>query len=239
MSPESKYIFEPYQFLQQGQPIMPSLSLPFTILDSTLQGIMFQNTSNEPIHLKRGQVLGRATTGATEYTSNTAMIVDWADLIQPGARNHFLGSTAPKLISTSFYDWPIAETFQSLNEELNFLANTIHYTGMEEPRILLSEMLTFNALGKELLKSQPIIINSTRDLPQLQSGTERLPRTISEEELLKKIALAPRRQPGEQRDAENEDEAPPFAPIPDRQPSDPIEAITESDIRMGKELTRK
>lgn len=33
---EGEYIFTPYQFLQQGQPIVPSLSLPYAILDNSV-----------------------------------------------------------------------------------------------------------------------------------------------------------------------------------------------------------
>ena len=128
--------------------------------------------------------------------SNIVIIVDWTYLIQPRARNHFLSLMALKLISTSFYNWLTVETFQSLHKELNFLANTIHYTSMEEDRILLSEILIFNILVKERPKSQPIIINLTQDSPQLQSGNKRLPQIIAEEKLLKKISLVPCRQPG-------------------------------------------
>ena len=81
-----EYVFTPHQFVQQGQPNGPSLSLPFASLDSTVRGIMFQNTSNDLIHLKKGQIPGRATTGATGHISKTPMEVDWSDLMQPGAR---------------------------------------------------------------------------------------------------------------------------------------------------------
>ena len=77
-----EYIFTSYRFLQQGQPIVPSLSLLSAILDNKVQGIIFQNTSNKLIYLKRGQVLGRATTGAIGYISNTSIVVDWSDLMQ-------------------------------------------------------------------------------------------------------------------------------------------------------------
>ena len=155
------------------------------------------------------------------------MEVDWGDLIQPGAREQFLGSTAPPLISKDFYQRLIAGTFQTLDEELDFLANTIHDTGKviaKDDTPLPSEMLTFSMTGKEFPRPHPMI-------------KERLPRTISKAELLKKIASAPHRIPGEQRDAENEDEVPPFAHIPDWKPTDLIENITKDDIKMGHGLT--
>ena len=184
---------------------------------------MFQNTSNEPIHLKKGQILGKAISGATGYIANTSMEIDWSDMIQPGARNRSLGSTAPRLISTNFYKWP-TETLPNLMQQLDLLANTVHYTEKDTP--LPSEILTFNAIGKELPGPQPSI-------------KEHLPHTISESELLKKVASAPYRLPNEQRNAENEDEVPPFTPIPDRKPSDPVEEITEDNIHMGRGLTRE
>ena len=111
MLPKEEYIFTPHQFLQRGQPVGPSLSLSYTILNSTVQGVMFQNTSNEPLHLKKGQVLGRATMGATGYISDTSMEVDWSDLIQLGVQKQFLGLTTPSLVSTNLYKCSVPGTF--------------------------------------------------------------------------------------------------------------------------------
>lgn len=91
-----------------------------------------------------------------------------------------------------------------------------------------NEHLTLDQSGKE--SRQP---GSTIELP----AGGRPPCSISERELLKRITLAPYRIPGEERNAENEDEIPPFAPIPDRKPGELMEEITKEDIKLRKGLT--
>ena len=141
---------------------------------------MFQNTSNDPIHLKKGQVLGRATIGTTGHISKTLMEVEWSDLMQSGVWEWFLGLITPTSISAEFYKRPVLGTFQTLNDEIDFLASTIYYTkrdiGMQ------SESFSFNAFNKELPKAQSTI----RKLV-VRNCT---PRSISKSELDKKISLA-------------------------------------------------
>jgi len=62
-------------------------------------------------------------------------------------------------------------------------------------------------------------------------------RSISEDELWERLKGAPLRSPGEQFDAELEDEIPAFAPIPDGKPSDPSEALRKEDIMSGPNLS--
>ena len=110
--------------------------------------------------MKKGQVLGRATMGATGYITGTSIEVDWADLIQLGARERFLGLTAPPLIRKNFYQRPILGMFQTLDKELDFLANCIHDTGKviaKDNTPLPSELLTFSMTGKELPRPYPMI----------------------------------------------------------------------------------
>ena len=132
------------------------------------------------------------------------MEVDWSDLMQPGARERFLGPTTLTCVSVEFYERPVPGTFQTLDDELNFLASTIHHT--ERDIGMPSESFSFDASGKELPRAQSAIGK--------QAIENRPPRSISESELLQNISLAPRRKPGEVRDAEDEDETPHFAPIP-------------------------
>ena len=188
---------------------------------------MFQNTSNDLIHLKKGQILGRATTGATGHIFKTPMEVDWSDLMQPEAQERFLGPTTPIRVSTEFYDRLVLGTFQTLDDELDFLVSTIHHT--ERDIGMPSESFSFNASGKELPRAQSAIGK--------QAVENHPPHSISESELLQKISLAPRRKLGEVRDAEDKDETPHFAPIPNRRPNEPIEEIFESDIKLGPGLT--
>ena len=52
MSPGKDYIFSSYQFLQAGQVVAPSLSLPYALINADTKFLMFQNTSVMPITLK-------------------------------------------------------------------------------------------------------------------------------------------------------------------------------------------
>ena len=64
-------------------------------------------------------------------------------------------------------------------------------------------------------------------------------RSISEDELWKQLKNAPLRSPGEQFDAELEDEIPTFTSIPNGKPSDPPEPISRSDIKSGPDLSEE
>jgi len=57
MLPGVNYLFEPYYFLQQGKPVIPSLSLPYAVINRDTVELMFQNAFDTPIHLKKGQVI--------------------------------------------------------------------------------------------------------------------------------------------------------------------------------------
>jgi len=85
MLPGVDYLFEPHYFLQQGKPVIPSLSLPYAVVNRGTVGLMFQNASDTPIHLKKGQVIGRATMDIMAVSpAGPGMAVDWCDLVQPG-----------------------------------------------------------------------------------------------------------------------------------------------------------
>jgi len=79
------YLFEPHYFLQQGKSAIPSLSLPYAVVNRGMVGLMFQNAFDSPIHLKKWQVIGRATTDIMAVSPmGPGMNVDWCDLVQPG-----------------------------------------------------------------------------------------------------------------------------------------------------------
>src|SRR5258706_14377641 len=44
MKPGADYIFTPSQFMCEGGPLIPSISLPYAIMDSGMWMIMFQNS---------------------------------------------------------------------------------------------------------------------------------------------------------------------------------------------------
>ena len=177
---------------------------------------MFQNISNEPLHLKCGQILGRASCEAGSIIYETYIQIDWSDLVQPGPRRRSMGPQTPQFVSSTFYMALVPAERQSLADELDFLAANVFY--IEKDNEPPSETLRFTKLGKEI---------------------QRPPRSIREDKLWNKIASVQQRQIGEMGNLEFKEEIPPFAPIPDRLPHYPNENISRSDIRMGGDLSQE
>ena len=178
---------------------------------------MFQNSSTEPISLKKGQVMGRATMGNIGLIYKTSIELDWADLVQPGSRKRSPGITAPRNISPRFYSSPVSGDRQCLADELDFLAAIVLY--VEHETEMPSEQLCFTADGREV---------------------QGPPRSITEDKPWKKIASAQRWQVGEKGDPEVKDEIPAFPTIHDLKPGEgEPESITRTDVRMAKDLSRE
>ncbi|KAF8439658.1 hypothetical protein BGX38DRAFT_1273241 [Terfezia claveryi] len=209
--PNTDYLFEPNFFLQQGKPIIPSLSLPYSIINRNTVGMMFQNVSDTPIHLKKGQIIRRATTELTAI-GPAGTEIDWCDLVQPGPRRKQFGTKAPGMVSRAFYTTKTSD-HPSLEEELNYLANNVLYT--EKEINVPSESMTFSADGREIPKA----------------------RSITEDKLWKKLASAKPRIIGELGNAELEEESLPFGPVLGGKPSDAPEIIHREDVKMGSNLT--
>jgi len=118
------------------------------------------------------------------------------------------------MVSRSFYTCRIADC-PSLAEELEFLAANVAY--VEKELEVPSESLTFSSDGREVPR----------------------PRSITEDELWRKLATAEPRAKGELGNAELEDEIPPFAPIPEGKPTDGTGEITRDDMKMGDSLSEE
>ena len=225
MVPGKDYIFSPHQFLQAGQVLAPSLSLPYALINANTTSLMFQNTSMVPMTLKKGMTIGRATMGNMGLVVTTGEEIDWSDLVRPGPRQQTNGRNPPSHVKCGFYNDVVGPhntptKYTSVAEELDFLAemvrakNEIGSPTIIEP-LVPSEVLAFTADGREIPKQ----------------------RSISEDELWKRIESSALRVPGERFDAENEDEIPPFPPIPTGKPEDQPEVIQKKDIKMGPNLT--
>jgi len=85
------------------KPILPLLSLSFAVINSSVKGLMFQNTLMTLMTLKKGQVIGRVTMGSYAATGEAQLQIDCADLVQPGPRRHHHGHVLPQFVSYSFY----------------------------------------------------------------------------------------------------------------------------------------
>ncbi|KAF8439650.1 hypothetical protein BGX38DRAFT_1144652 [Terfezia claveryi] len=224
MLPDRDYVFAPHQFVNQGAAILPSLSLPYAVTNSNVKFLMFQNSSTQPIHLKKNQVIGRATMGDLSMLTETGISMDWADLVRPGPRRKNNGNRAPTHVSTAFYDSQAPETAgtQTLTQELNFLADIVRNdpSGPQRDWLAPSESLAFNAEGQE---------NSRQ-------------RSITEDELWKRIGKATTRPYGELPDPKLEDELPLFGPIPTGLPEKDDtetnkEKVSKDDVKMGEHLS--
>ena len=123
---------------------------------------------------------------------------------------------SPTIVSQSFYTCQAVDC-PSLAEELEFLAANV--THVEKELEVPLETRTISSNGREAPK----------------------PRSITEDELWRRLATAVPRTRGELGNAESEDEIPPFAPIPEGKPTEDLkmENITRDDVRMGDNLSEK
>ena len=120
------YIFTPSQFMREGGPLIPSISLPYAMINTGTWALMFQNSFNHPIHLKHGQILGYADTNGPIWTVDSREYIDWKDLVQPGPRRKSPGLSTPRYVSSEFYTANVAGgKHQSLEQCLNFLAEMV------------------------------------------------------------------------------------------------------------------
>ena len=103
MMPDVDYVFEPQQFLQPRHLILPSLSLPFAIIITSVKELMFQNSLITPMVLRKRQVIGRATMSNSPTIVDAGFHIDWIDLIQPGPRRLHPRLVPPQFVSQTFY----------------------------------------------------------------------------------------------------------------------------------------
>ena len=196
--------------MREGGPLIPSISLPYAVINTRTWALMFQNSFNHPIHLKHSQILGHTDTNGPIWTVDSGEYIDWKDLVQPRPRRKSPRLSTPRYVSSEFYTANVAGgEHQSLEQCLNFLAETV--TEPNQEIMVPSEALAFDARGKEIPRH----------------------RSITEDELWRKIKESNsthiRR---EFPDPELEEELPPFAPIPMGAP-DEEEVIYEKDVDMN------
>jgi len=183
---------------------------------------MFQNTLVHPMKIKKGQVLGRASMATPySYMVDSGQHIDWADLAQPGPRpRQCPGTRPPTYMAADFYTCPWGPAGSiSLDEQLSFLAHYVFTSGVERDMTPPSEQLSFSTEGRE----------------------EPRPRSITEDELWRKLVGAQRRQAGDLPSAEEYENLPAEAPIPTKLPTEMTgenpEGICAEDIKFGGNLS--
>jgi hypothetical protein len=88
------YVIDPFYTAMKGVTCGPQL--PKGIADSTLSKMVYVNDSDHPLVLDKHQAIARATMATVDTRIvETALRMDWADLVKPSTRTRDVGAKAP------------------------------------------------------------------------------------------------------------------------------------------------